>query len=163
LRADGGVAWSGVVRSPGASALRLHFSSFELPEGAELYVYGPERQAFGPYTGRGPIDDGALWTNTVWGEEARLLLRLPAGARARLVLASVGYLGNAFRGASAAVASLCPGNASCVVNADCAPIPSAIQPAKDAVADMLFASGAFYYLCSGGLPTATPAPRCLTS
>jgi hypothetical protein len=37
------------------------------------------------------------------------------------------------------------------VNAGCATIPSAIQPARDAVADMLFASGGFYYLCTGGL------------
>jgi hypothetical protein len=82
VRPDGGATWSGVVRSPGASALRLHFSPFDLPEGAELYVYGPEQQAFGPYTGRGEVDDGMLWTNNVWGEEVRLQLRLPAHARA---------------------------------------------------------------------------------
>lgn len=152
LRSDGGVTWSGVVRSPGSSALRLHFSPFDLPEGAELYVYGPERQAFGPYTGRGPIDDGELWTNTVWGEEVRLQLRLPAGVtRARLVLAAIGYMGKSFPNALAGTAGFCPDNATCVVNAACANIPAAIQGAKDAIADTLFASGGWLYLCTGGL------------
>ena len=153
LRADGEVTWSGVVRSPGASALRLHFSQFDLPEGAELYVYGPERQAFGPYTGRGPLDEGELWTNTIRGEEMRLRLRLPSGApRAKLVLADLGYMGRAFPRTLAEVATFCPANASCVVNAACATtIPAAVKPAQEAVADMLFASGAYYYLCTGGL------------
>jgi lysyl endopeptidase len=151
--ADGGLTWSGVVRSPGASALRLYFSPFDLPEGAELYVYGPEQQAFGPYTGRGPVDDRRLWTNTVRGEEVHLQLRLPAGSqRTRLVVSALGYMGKALPGAlEAATSSLCPGNASCVVNAGCASIPTAIRPARDAIADILFASGRFYYLCTGGL------------
>jgi lysyl endopeptidase len=68
-----------------------------------------------------------------------------------LVLAAVGYMGKALPGALIQAESFCSRNASCVVNADCASIPGAIQPAKDAVADMLFASGGFYYLCTGGL------------
>ena len=32
--------WTGAVESKGASALRLHFTDFALPRGAELYVYG---------------------------------------------------------------------------------------------------------------------------
>jgi V8-like Glu-specific endopeptidase len=168
LRADRGVLWSGVVRSPGASAIRLYFSPFDLPEGAELYVYGPERQAFGPYTGRGPVDDGEVWTNTVWGEEARLQLRLPTGVTgARLILAAVGYMGKSFPRALADLATFCPNNENCVVNAACANIPNPIQLAKDAVADMLFASGGYYYLCTGGLvadsdPTST-VPYFLTA
>ncbi|HET7291284.1 MAG TPA: serine protease [Vicinamibacteria bacterium] len=149
-RPDGSRVWSGAVRAPGASALRLELSPFELPEGAELYVYGPDRQAFGPYTGRGPIDDGQLWTNTVRGEEVRLQLRLPEGAkRARLVVASVGYMGKAFPGALEQ-AGLCADNALCVENAECHNGTPA-ESAKQAVADMLFASGGFYYLCTGGL------------
>jgi lysyl endopeptidase len=152
-RVDGGVTWLGVVRSPGASALRLSFSPLDLPEGAELFVYGPDRQAFGPYVGRGPVDDRQLWSNTIWGDETRVQLRLPAGStRARLTLAAVGHLGSAFPSAlGRGIQSFCPANAPCVVNAACASIPGAIQTAKDAVADMLFASGGFFYLCTGGL------------
>jgi V8-like Glu-specific endopeptidase len=60
-------------------------------------------------------------------------------------------MGKALSGALAQTAGFCPDNASCVVNASCAKIPAAVQPARDAVADMLFASGGWYYLCTGGL------------
>jgi V8-like Glu-specific endopeptidase len=53
-------------------------------------------------------------------------------------------------GVPMATSAFCSDNASCVVNAACASIPPAIQPAKDAVASILFQSGG-YYICSGGL------------
>src|SRR5512132_1521971 len=43
---DGTFVWSGRVSAPGATALRLHFSPFDLPESAELYVYSADGQAF---------------------------------------------------------------------------------------------------------------------
>src|SRR5687767_6149576 len=76
-QADGTVVWSGRVASPGASALRLHLSPFDLPESAELFVYAADGQAYGPYTGRGPIDDGQLWTNTILGHAATARLGVP--------------------------------------------------------------------------------------
>jgi len=142
--------WSGRVSAPGATAMRLHLAPFDLPESAELYVYSIEGQAYGPYTGRGPVDDGELWTNTIFGDEVRLQLRVGAdeASQARLVIADVGYLG---AGLPMAGSNLCADNAACVVNASCATIPGAIQTAKDAIASILFASGGSYYICSGGL------------
>jgi len=147
---DGSVVWTGRIAAPGATALRLHLSPFDLPESAELYVYSADGQAHGPYTGRGPVDDGELWTNTVFGDEVRLQLRVAADdvAHTRLVVANAGYMGV---GLPMAGSNLCGDNAACVENAGCVNLTSAIDPARDAVASILFASGGFYYICTGGL------------
>ncbi|HEY6066145.1 MAG TPA: trypsin-like peptidase domain-containing protein [Thermoanaerobaculia bacterium] len=163
---DGAFVWSGRVSAPGATAIRLHLAPFDLPESAELYVYSADGQAFGPYSGRGPIDDGELWTNAIFGEEVRLQIRVAAedAARTRLVIADVGYLG---AGLPMAGSNLCAANAACVINAGCASIPAAIAPARDAVATILFASGGSHYICSGGLiadsDTASVVPYFLTA
>ena len=162
---DGTVVWSGRVAAPGASALRLHFSPFHLPESAELFVYSADGQAFGPYTGRGPIDDGDVWTNAIFGDEVRLQLRVAPEdvARTKLVIADVGYLGAAFPMATNA---FCADNAACVVNAACVNV-SAVNDARQAVASILFASGGGFYICSGGLiadsDTSSTVPYFLTA
>jgi len=148
--ADGTIVWTGRVTATGATAIRLHLAPFDLPESAELYAYSGEGQAHGPYTGRGPVDDGELWTNTIFGEEVRLQLRVAPEdlAQTRLTLAGLGYLG---AGLPMAGSNLCADNAACVVNAGCATLSSSINPARDAIASILFASGGSYYICSGGL------------
>jgi lysyl endopeptidase len=142
--------WSGRVSAPGATAMRIHLAPFDLPESAELYIYSADGQAFGPYMGRGPIDSGELWTNTIFGEEVRLQLRVAAddAAHTRVVIAGVGYLG---AGLPMAGSNLCADNAACVWNAACSGVNAAVTNARDAVASILFASGGFYYICTGGL------------
>jgi len=162
-----GFVWTAAVRVPGATALRAHLTGLDLPAGAQLYVYNLAGQAFGPYTGRGPLGTGDMHTNTVFGEQLMLQLRAPAdsGRAPRLTLAEVGVMGarfvapkfgpqgafdindvNAFNKAS----NLCSINANCVVNAACQS-SAAVNIAKDAVAGMLFQSGSSFYICTGGL------------
>jgi lysyl endopeptidase len=180
---DAGFVWTAEVRVPGATALRLHLTGLDLPSGSELYVYNLAGQAFGPYTGRGPLGDGELHTNTVFGE--KLLLQVhstAAGERApRLTLAEVGVMGARFAapryqpegvfnssdlGAIAKASNLCAINANCIVNAACQS-NSAVNVAKDAVASILYLSGASYYICTGGLVadtnTTTVIPYFLTA
>jgi hypothetical protein len=142
--------WSGRVSAPGATAIRLHFAPFDLPESAELYVYSADGQAFGPYLGRGPIDDGQLWTNTIFGDEVRLQLRVAAedAGQTRLAVAGIGYMGT---GLPMAGSNLCADNAACVYNAACSGVNSAVTNARDAVASILFQSGGSFYICTGGL------------
>lgn len=162
---DGGFIWSGLVSTPGATAVRLHISGFDLPEGAALYVYGANGQAAGPYTGRGPVGDAELYTNAIFGSQVRLQLvqegepvRLPSS----MVLESVGYIGPRFlkaripvdgeapNSSGLAARSFCAYNETCVENAACSN-SSAVNAARQAVASMLFKSGANYYICTGGL------------
>lgn len=172
---DSGFVWTTAVRVPGATALRLHVTGLALPEGAELFVYNRAGQAFGPYTGRGPLDDGELFTNTVFGDRLLLQLQVPkdAGRVAPLRLVEVGVLGKRFvtprygpHGVFEAddiesmlkASDLCSYNASCVRNADCVNTNTAVNAAKDAVASMLFSSGGSQYICTGGMIADANAP-----
>jgi Trypsin-like peptidase domain/Putative metal-binding motif len=159
-RDDGGLTWSGVVRAPSAAALRVHFVDFNLPEGAELYVHAANGMAFGPYTGRGPNGTGDFWSNTIAGAEMTVQLDAPEGVQASFTIAGVGYMTERFGIAStlapepvtnAANTKPCSFNADCTVDAACGTEDAAVTTARNAVAHMLFASGAYLYICSGGL------------
>lgn len=58
------------IKSPGAVRLRAHFDNFQLPPGAELYVYGISNDSAvaGPYTGKGPWNDKTFWSSSVDGD-----------------------------------------------------------------------------------------------
>lgn len=181
---QGGFVWTAGVRAPGATAMRVRVTGLDLPEGAELFVYNLAGQAFGPYTGRGPLGTGDLFSNTVFGERLVLQLRQSAGAAAvpAFRIQEAGVLGKrflaprynpsgAFDGndvqAIAKASNLCSYNADCIVNAACSTSSSVVNGAKEAVASILFASGASQYICTGGLiadsDTATIIPYFLTA
>ncbi len=163
----GGFVWTATVQVPGATALRLHLTGVDLPAGARLYVYNLAGQAFGPYTGRGPLGDGNVHTNTVFGKQLVLQLQSPANAlRApRLTLAEVGVMGARFVAprynpggafdandldALSKASNLCSINANCVINAACQS-SAVVNVAKDAIATILFQSGSSFFICTGGL------------
>ncbi|MBI2215515.1 MAG: trypsin-like peptidase domain-containing protein [Acidobacteria bacterium] len=154
---DGGFEWTAVIRSPEAAAVRVGFSGFDLPDGSELYVFTDGGMAFGPYTGRGPNGDGEFWTNTVAGSEIVMELHAGRAGAPRFTISAFGHLTDAFAIAGAlaprpeAAQPNCSVNANCVVGANCVATNSAVNTAKDAVAHILFASGGWLYICSGGL------------
>src|SRR5262249_14986370 len=58
--------WRLTIESPGAIGLRIHFRGYD-GAGGELWVYAPPKdgqaiQCEGPFTGKGPFDDGDFWT-----------------------------------------------------------------------------------------------------
>lgn len=168
-----GFVWTAAVRVPGATALRLHLTGVDLAPGTELYVYNLAGQAFGPYTGRGPLGDGELHTNTVFGEQLLVQVHSPAdsGRAPRLTLAEIGVMGARFAApryqpegvfdpndlnSISKASNLCSVNAACIVNAACQS-SAAVNIAKDAVASMLFQSGSSFFICTGALIADTNA------
>jgi hypothetical protein len=159
--ADGGHVWTAVVQSPGARALRVHFTGFSVPPQAAVWIHDLDGQAHGPYTGLGPDGQGEFWSHNVMGDALVVELRHagPATARdlaaTRLTIADLGHSGPLFwPGASfAAAKSFCTFNASCVENAECHGSEDfgSIEDVQRAVAMIQFVSGAFLYSCSGGL------------
>jgi V8-like Glu-specific endopeptidase len=160
---DGGLVWTAQFHSPGATALRIAFAGLDLPIGAELYVYNDAGEAHGPYRGRGAGNSGELVSNTVSGDTAYVQLRVfgapdPADrARLHFRIAEIGHIGPGFELARRINASrqnekaFCDYNATCVVNGECASGWSHLGDLRRAAAHMLFRSGGFYYICSGGL------------
>jgi V8-like Glu-specific endopeptidase len=165
IRGDGrdGFIWSGVVESPGASALRLRFTGFFLPQNVELFLYSDQGDVVGPYTQRGPLKDGEFWSHTLRGSRVTLDLSYEGSdtervlRATRFVIADVGRLDESYLSAlggpdaAPAASDLCPFNADCIKSAANADIPPAIQPAQRAAARIQFVSGVWLYICSGGL------------
>ncbi len=71
---DGTVLWRISVQSPGSGGLRLHFDNFDI--GSNSFWIYPDRSVhtptsvLGPFTGRGPNDDGEFWSGTIFGDTA---------------------------------------------------------------------------------------------
>lgn len=76
-----GRLWRLRIHSPGAVSHNLGITRFEIPEGAKLWVYDPERkQVEGPYTASHRSQRGSLWTPIIDGDEIVVELFVPAGA-----------------------------------------------------------------------------------
>ena len=166
---DGGYEWAVAVVSSGAGAMRFHVDRLELPPGTELYLYSRQGEAFGPYTGNGPHDDGEFWTDTVAGGEAILQVHVPPPAtpddlaQVAFSVTEAGIVLPRYAGGSTAPATPAPGVAplapsgpfpcgspACLVDATCG-TPSPATLARNAVAKMEWPLGRFLYTCSGAL------------
>lgn len=112
-----------VVRIPGAPAVRLELTKVK----GTVAVFNDAGEAH-EYT-----EDG--FTHTFSGEEVR-------------VRGSVQVSG---AGAVNLGGNLCRFNAECTENATCVSMPQSIDTARNAYASILFRSGPYYYVCSGGL------------
>jgi hypothetical protein len=164
---DGGFVRTVAVESRNATALRVHFSHFSLPENAALYIYNMSGEAFGPYTGQGPGNDGDFWSHTVSGPVAYIQLRHfgPAAPGdlnyTNFTIDDVGFIGPKFllaflqkspedRGDFSRTLEHCSFNEWCIQDASCYS-GTAVDNAKLAVAYMQWISGAWIYSCTGGL------------
>ncbi|MGH9457196.1 MAG: trypsin-like peptidase domain-containing protein [Thermoanaerobaculia bacterium] len=167
-RTADGFTWSGAIESPGATAMRLHFSNFFLPNNATITLSSTAGDSFS-YAGFGPAGTGEFWSNTLRGDRVELTVTYSGNDLGRVlqalrfVVAEVGPLGPKFPVANPEAGNeLCGYNEPCVVNASCLSNP-AVATAQDAVAMILFVSGAFQYICSGGLVGDGSVPYFLTA
>lgn len=152
-RAKGGESvWAATITSPGSVAIRVHFENVLIPDGAELYFLNDAGEAYGPYTGAGPNQTAAFWSDPVMGDSGTVLLRGAHLENASLRITKVAHVAIDFPGPATdgGIASFCSYNASCVENNSCVDEP-AVDDAEGAVAKMRWIDGAFIYICSGGL------------
>jgi len=153
---DGSLVWTAEVASPGAVGLRLHLSRFELPAGATLVVVNAAdpSEAYGPFTGGGPRGEGERFLSTVFGDAARVEIRVPPESAGARLLFSIDRVAHRYRERAAGMEDLRIGvptkSGACqndvVCDADYA------QDVARAVATMeISASDGNVYLCSGAL------------
>lgn len=71
------ISWS--VAYPGATYIRVHFSSFDLAEGDSLTLSSPDGLQRFTYEGAGPHGSGEFWANTIVGDAAVVTLHAPNG------------------------------------------------------------------------------------
>ncbi|NOU09719.1 MAG: hypothetical protein HOO98_06840, partial [Nitrospira sp.] len=76
-----GRLWRLRIHSPGAKNQSLGIARFDMPEGAKLWVYDPQRKHVeGPYTRNHRSSIGSLWTPLIEGDEMVVEVFAPTGA-----------------------------------------------------------------------------------
>ena len=159
VRRERDLIWTGQVISQDATAMRLHFEDFDLPEGVEVFVFNDDGEAHGPYTGRGVYDQGSFWSDAMFGEVAWVQVRVPAATKepVTFVISEVAhfgprfFIGQAKRNHRLGKSCESGGVDSCVENAMCED-NSIIDDATDAIAHYTFQEdGGGWKMCSGGL------------
>ena len=77
---DGSKIWKVGIRSNGAFTLNVLFSEFELPEGATVFLYNPDRSVvLGPFTRENRPNGGEFPVAPVEGDELIVEYREPLG------------------------------------------------------------------------------------
>ncbi len=154
----GGFVWAVTVTSPGAQAIRVHFTNFSLPPDTEMYFFSLEDQAYGPHLGVGRNGNGDFWTRTISSDTGVIQLRY-SGESARAALREISFEVSELGHIAGRVPSSperthdtwpCSSNVWCLVDAKCVSGTPA-DPAKRAIAKMEWVIGMNIYTCSGGL------------
>jgi Trypsin-like peptidase domain len=150
-RADGSLAWTTSVVSPGAGGVRLLIAGAPAP-GTKIYVYSTSGEVHGPYVFGGPIPAEGFWTNTVFSSEVFVEAQMPEKSPpGQLTIEAVGHLD------VGEMSTVSPQSTTCFVDASCV-APSEfgnLESASHAVATLLFREGSSFYACSGGLVGST--------
>jgi len=140
------------LRAAAAKALRVHFSKFNLPDGARLVVRGSTGEEGHVYGGKGLPSNGSFWSAAVAGEVAYIEYQDPTGRAAAPVI-EIDEISHVYRDGGfdvapqqgAAAAGLLP----CEEDVNCHTVD---QAAKDSVGRILFTRpGEGTFVCSGAL------------
>lgn len=167
---DGGFIWATTLTSPNAQAIRVHLTNFSLPPNVEMFFYGPNGQAHGPYVGLGRNGTGEFWTRSISSDTGIIQLRVDGQAtqadrqNISFAIADLGHIqGRRTLPARAGGPSAqnhdswpCSDNAPCMVDVNCVNTGPA-GPAEDAIAKMEWIQGPYINTCTGGLLTDTDA------
>ena len=152
---DGSLVWSAEVSAPGARGLRLHVAQCELPDGAELTVSNADApgEAYGPIAPTAGGRRGEFLLPTVFGETARVELRVPAESAGRRLRFSIDRVAQRYRERGEGLedprvgvvvkATTCNNNVACD--------SSYVKDVARAVATMEVTAADGVFLCTGAL------------
>ena len=77
---DGGRVWRIAFHMKEATFTSMHFSTFNIPDGAELFLYTPDREyVIGKFTNKNQMEDGTFYPQQMPGEEIVVEYYEPAG------------------------------------------------------------------------------------
>jgi lysyl endopeptidase len=141
------LGWRLRLHSAGAQSLSLHFSRFELPPGARLWIYGPDGVlVHGPYTAADSSAAG-LWTPVVPGDELAVELRVPTAQAGQMRL-EIAHAYHGYRDFKDANVQAKAG--ACNVDIACSEAAAWLDEVRS-VARIQISDGVRSVLCSGQL------------
>ena len=149
---DGSRLWRLAFHMDKATFTSMNFSTFEIPDGAELYFYTPDQEfVIGKFTNQNTMEDGTFYPQEIPGEDVIVEYYEPANAafRGQLVIDQIsqgyynffhlkgveGHLGNA--------------EGTCHPNAIC--YDGTWHDQIQSVVCYTMTSGGYVYMCSGAM------------
>lgn len=151
--ADGRWLWTGEIAAENSKGIRIHITDLKLPAGAVLRVFGPNAaEAEIDHTSATLKGKTDLWTESVFGDTARIEIVLPADS-AGAVSAKITEIVNRFKTpekAAAENADPITAMAAGACNLDVTCFPAWLNASKS-VAGFGVVSGPFELLCTGTL------------
>jgi lysyl endopeptidase len=157
ITSDSRRVWRISVESTGAETLRVKFANFDVGDGS-VWLLGTDTEGAvatsGPYTKRGPQDNGDFWSDLVPGQSVIIAYEPPmesASTEVPFRLVEVSHLFSKAREKSTQLAAA----ASCALDVTC--FPEYSEPAS-AVAFMIFESEGRSYNCTGALVSSGAQP-----
>lgn len=149
---DGGRVWRIAFHMEDATFTSMHFSTFNIPDGAELYLYTPDREyVIGKFINKNQMEEGSFYPQELPGEDIVVEYYEPAGVAFEGNLAisqiSQGYYDffhiKAIEGGLGNAEGTCHPNAICYDNTWHAQINSVVC--------YTMTSGGYVYMCSGAM------------
>ncbi len=157
------VVWTDRVVSPGAEFLRVHFSGLNLAPGDYVSVSSVDGRQRWIYTDAGPRGDGDVWAFAVDGDTAIVTIHGGRGQGHGYRIDAVGHgeVRLDGRGPDPVPEVVCSTDGR--EDVACHTSDAVFAAAQRPVARLLFASGAYLYVCTGWLARGANAGTLVTN
>ena len=147
---NGDKVWKVSFHSPGALALNLQFSEYNMPVGGKMFVYNADRsEVFGAFTAANNKSWGGMAIGNVLGDQVIVEYHEPASVSGQGAF-TFSAIGHAYRQIERATGNL-RGSDPCEVDVNCSPEGSNWQDEKKGACRILVASSGGQGWCSGSL------------
>ena len=144
--ADGARLWTATLASPDATAIRVHFTELEMPDGAEVIIYNAYHpvEAYGPFTAF-HSNDSDLYAPMCFADAVVVECYVPAGVSASQLKVTIDALGHTYADFDTLQWAK---DGSCNIDVSCHPEWADVAAG---VAGFVFVSSPNLMYCSGSL------------
>ena len=149
---DGGRVWRLAFHMEDATFTSMNFSTFNIPDGAELYFYTPDREfVIGKFINKNKMEDGTFYPQEIPGEDVVVEYYEPAGAafKGNLVIDQISQGYYDFFHIRNVEGGIGNAEGTCHPNAIC--YDAAWHEQIQSVVCYTMTSGQYMYMCSGAM------------
>ncbi len=149
---DGGRVWRLAFHMEDATFTSMNFSTFDIPDGAELYLYTPDREnVIGKFINKNQMEDGTFYPQEMPGEDIVVEYYEPAGCafEGNLVINQISQGYYDFFHIKSIEGQLGDAEGTCHPNAICYDANWRAQ--IHSVVCYTMTSGQYVYMCSGAM------------
>lgn len=152
LLPEGGRVWRIAFHMKDATFTSMNFSTFNIPDGAELYLYTPDREyVIGKFTNKNLMEDGTFYPQEMPGEDIVVEYYEPAGVpfQGNLVIDQISQGYYDFFHIKSTQGGIGNAEGTCHPNAIC--YDATWHAQINSVVCYTMTAGGYIYMCSGSM------------